>query len=249
MTVIPAIDIIDGQVVRLAGGDYAQQTTYSSNPLEVAQQFETDGYTHLHVVDLDGAKASRVVNLPILESICTHTGLHVDFGGGVKSTSELERVLGAGAQQVTAGSIAVKDPGTVLNWLEKFGPEVIILGMDIRGSRIAVHGWQEKSALDWPKFLADYFRAGARRVVCTDVARDGMMSGPAEDLYREILEQQPEVSLVASGGIRSLADLECCVELGCAGAIVGKAIYEGQILAREAVALQTRTESPTAETS
>ncbi len=229
MLPIPAIDIIGGKCVRLTGGDYAQQTTYNEDPVAQAKTFETAGFTHLHLVDLDGAKASKVVNLDVLERIATNTSLHIDFGGGVKDTEQLERVLGAGAKQVTAGSIAVKSPATVLAWLERFGPEVIILGMDVLGSRVAVHGWQEKSSLDWPSFLADYRAAGARRVVCTDVSRDGMMSGPALELYGQILEQTPGLELVASGGIRSIADLEACREIGCWGAIVGKALYEGAI--------------------
>ena len=229
MITIPAIDIIDGEVVRLTGGDYAQQTTYSSDPVETAREFESRGYTHLHLVDLDGAKASRVVNLDVLERIAAATALHIDFGGGVKDTEQLRRVLDAGAKQVTAGSIAVKAPGTVLGWLDEFGPEVIILGMDVKDARVAVHGWQEKSALDWPKFLDDYHRAGARRVICTDVSRDGMMSGPALELYRDILEQEPDIELVASGGIRDAADLAACQEIGCVAAIVGKALYEGRL--------------------
>lgn len=229
MTVIPAIDIIAGKCVRLTGGDYAQQTTYNDDPVAQALAFEAAGLTHLHLVDLDGAKTSRVINLDVLQAIAAATSLHIDFGGGVKSTQQLERVLGAGARQVTAGSIAVKEPATVLGWLDTYGPEVIILGMDVLGSRVAVHGWQEKSALDWPQFLADYRRAGVRRVVCTDVSRDGMMSGPALDLYAEILQQEAGLALVASGGIRSVADLEACAKTGCDGAIVGKAIYEGAI--------------------
>ena len=237
MTVIPAIDIIAGQCVRLAGGDYAQQTTYNPDPVAQAKAFEAAGLTHLHLVDLDGAKAGRVVNLEVLEAIAAATDLHIDFGGGVRDTKQLERVLGAGARQVTAGSIAVKDPGTVLGWLDAYGPEVIILGMDVRGARVAVHGWQEKSALDWPKFLANYRRAGVRRVICTDVSRDGMMSGPALELYAEILQQEAGLELVASGGIRSLDDVRACAETGCAAAIVGKAIYEGEIDLAAAAAL------------
>ena len=237
MTVIPAIDIIAGQCVRLTGGDYDRQTTYNADPVAQARLFEDAGLTHLHLVDLDGAKASRVVNLDVLEGIAAATDLHIDFGGGVKSTEQLERVLGAGAKQVTAGSIAVKDPGTVLSWLDAYGPEVIILGMDVLDSRVAVHGWQEKSALDWPKFLADYRRAGVRRVICTDVSRDGMMSGPALELYREILQQEVGLELVASGGIRSLGDIEACAKTGCDAAIVGKAIYEGAIDLGAAAAL------------
>lgn len=227
MTVIPAIDIIGGEVVRLTGGDYAAQTTYSADPLAVARDFEARGYTHLHLVDLDGAKAGRVVNLEVVEAVCGGTGLHVDFGGGVRDDEQLARVLGAGVRQVTAGSLAVKSPATVLRWLDAHGPDVIILGMDVRDARVAVHGWEEKSALDWPKFLADYRAAGIRRVICTDVTRDGMLTGPAIDLYRDILEQAPGIELVASGGIRDQADLDACAELGCAGAIVGKALYEG----------------------
>ncbi len=229
MTVIPAIDMISGKAVRLTGGDYAKQTTYSDDPLAVAKGFERAGFTHLHLVDLDGAKASKVVNLHWLERIASETALHIDFGGGVKTSHELERVLDAGAKQVTAGSIAVKEPATVLRWLEQYGPEVIILGMDLSDGRIATHGWLEKSALGWHSFLADYVRAGARRFICTDVSRDGMMAGPATDLYREILRDRPGIELVASGGIRSVEDLEEVDDAGCAAAIVGKALYEGAI--------------------
>ena len=229
MTVIPAIDLIDGKCVRLTGGDYARQTTYHDDPVAQARAFEEAGLTHLHLVDLDGARAGRVVNLGVLEGIAAATSLHVDFGGGVRDTEQLERVLGAGARQVTAGSLAVKRPDVVLAWLERYGPDTVILGMDVRGSRVAISGWEEKSALDWPKFLADYRAAGVRRVVCTDVARDGMMTGPALALYGEILGQAPGLELVASGGIRSVADLEACAEVGCDAAIVGKAIYEGAL--------------------
>ncbi len=229
MTVIPAIDLIGGACVRLTGGDYARQTTYNSDPVAQAQLFEDQGYTHLHLVDLDGAKAGYVVNLQVLADITRHTGLHVDFGGGVRDSEQLQRVLDAGARQVTAGSIAVSAPATVLDWLDRFGPDTIILGMDVREDWVAVHGWQEKSALAWPSFLADYRRAGVRRVVCTDVSRDGMLSGPALELYRQILEKAPELELVASGGIRGRADLDDCAEVGCAAAIVGKALYEGMM--------------------
>ena len=238
MTIIPAIDIIAGQCVRLTGGDYARQTTYNADPVAQARAFEAAGLTHLHLVDLDGAKAARVVNLDVLAGITAATGLHVDFGGGVKDTTQLERVLGAGARQVTAGSIAVEDPATVLSWLDAYGPEVILLGMDVLGSRVAVHGWQEKSALDWPKFLSDYRRAGVRRVVCTDVSRDGMMSGPALALYAEVLQQEAGLELVASGGIRSLEDVAACAKTGCDAAIVGKALYEGAIDLAEAGAFR-----------
>lgn len=235
MTVIPAIDLIGGEVVRLTGGDYARKTTYSTDPLQTAQAFEAAGYDHLHLVDLDGAKAGRVVNLDIVRAICTQTALHVDFGGGIRDEEQLKRVLGVGVRQVTAGSIAVKDPGTVLHWLDTYGPEVIILGMDVRDARVAVHGWQEKSALDWPKFLADYRAAGVKRVICTDVSRDGMMSGPAIDLYRDIVEQAPGIELVASGGIRGQGDLDDCAAVGCSAAIVGKALYEQGRINRLAV--------------
>ena len=237
-TVIPAIDVIGGRVVRLTGGDYAQQTTYADDPVAVARDFEARGYTHLHLVDLDGARAGRIVNLGVLERVCAATGLHVDFGGGVRGTEQLERALGAGARQVMAGSLAVRDPGTVLAWLARFGPEVVILGMDVRGSRVAVDGWQAKSALDWPKFLSDYRRAGVRRVVCTDVSRDGMMSGPALALYAEVLQQEAGLELVASGGIRSLEDVAACAKTGCDAAIVGKALYEGAIDLAEAGAFR-----------
>ena len=220
---IPAIDIINAQVVRLSEGDYNRKSVYADNPLEVAQQ----GFTHLHLVDLDGAKAGKIVNLNILQSICRDTGLIVDFGGGIRTDEDLHKAFDAGAQAITAGSIAVKEPAMVLNWLDTFGAERIILGMDVRDNRVAVSGWQEKSSLDWPKFLADYHRAGIRRVICTDVARDGMLGGPALDLYRQILEQCPDIALTASGGIRSQQDVDECAAIGCSAAIIGKALYEG----------------------
>ena len=224
---IPAIDIINAQVVRLSEGDYNRKSVYADNPLEVAQQFESQGFTHLHLVDLDGAKAGKIVNLNILQSICRDTGLIVDFGGGIRTDEDLHKAFDAGAQAITAGSIAVKEPAMVLNWLDTFGAERIILGMDVRDNRVAVSGWQEKSSLDWPKFLADYHRAGIRRVICTDVARDGMLGGPALDLYRQILEQCPDIALTASGGIRSQQDVDACAAIGCSAAIIGKALYEG----------------------
>ena len=226
MDTIPAIDLLNGQVVRLTAGDYDRSQVYASDPVEVAKMVAARGYRRLHLVDLDGARAGKVINLAALKGIVAATDLVVDFGGGLRDDEQVRRVLEAGAQQFTAGSIAVRQPGLTLKWLERYGPEVVILGMDVRGSRVAIHGWQDSSALDWPKFLADYRRAGVKRVICTDVERDGMMGGPALDLYREILEQAPELELVASGGIRGEQDLDACAELGCHGAIVGKAILE-----------------------
>lgn len=229
MELIPAIDIIDGKCVRLTQGDYHQKTTYSDNPVAIAQQFEAVGITRLHLVDLDGAKARRVVNLPVLKAITQATSLVIDFGGGVQSDADLERVLEAGAQQVTAGSIAVRERDTVVRWLERYGAERLILGADVRDRHIAIHGWQERSSLELMDFLEDYTALGLRYCICTDVSKDGLLQGTALELYRAIRERFPELQLIASGGIRHLQDLQALEQIGCYGAIMGKALYEGTL--------------------
>jgi phosphoribosylformimino-5-aminoimidazole carboxamide ribotide isomerase len=229
MHIIPAIDLIGGKCVRLTQGDYAQQVTYHDDPLAVAQQFEAAGLRRLHLVDLDGAKQKRVVNHAVLAQIARHTRLLIDFGGGVQTDADLQLVLDSGAAQVTAGSVAVRDPALLDRWLATHGPERIILGADVRNRQIAVGGWQETTALALTDFLADHLRRGIRHVVCTDVAKDGLLQGPALELYQEVLQQFPGLQLIASGGVSSLADLEALRASGLAGAIVGKAIYEGRI--------------------
>ncbi|MCB9201908.1 MAG: 1-(5-phosphoribosyl)-5-[(5-phosphoribosylamino)methylideneamino]imidazole-4-carboxamide isomerase [Flavobacteriales bacterium] len=232
MRIIPAIDIIGGKCVRLTKGDYSTQKTYNENPLEVAKEFQDFGITHLHLVDLDGAKASHVVNLKTLETIATHTDLKVDFGGGIKSNEDIESVFNAGANQITGGSIAVKNPETFINWIEKYGTEKIILGADCINRKIATHGWQNTSEMDVIEFIKNYVEKSISYVICTDISKDGMLQGTSNELYSEILSEA-DVKLIASGGVSCLDDLHKVKEIGCEGAIVGKAIYEGKISLKE----------------
>ncbi|WP_286755794.1 1-(5-phosphoribosyl)-5-[(5-phosphoribosylamino)methylideneamino]imidazole-4-carboxamide isomerase [Roseivirga sp. UBA838] len=229
MKIIPAIDVISGKAVRLTKGDYNQKKEYSDSPLEVAQRFEQAGITHLHLVDLDGAKAQKPQNLEVLEVISSKTRLRVDFGGGVKSSESLEAVLKAGAQQVTAGSIAAKDPEMVFSWLKHYGAEKVILGADVIDEKIAISGWQEDSGLDLFPFLEQYLAKGVTYCICTDVSKDGMLQGPSIELYKKIIKEFPQLKLIASGGVAELNDLYELREAGLYGAIVGKAYYEGRI--------------------
>lgn len=233
MRIIPAIDIIDGKCVRLSQGDYAQKTVYNENPLEVAKQFQDAGLKYLHLVDLDGAKAKKVVNWKVLENITSNTNLQVDFGGGLRTTEDVKTVFEAGAIQITAGSIAVNDRETVLQWISEFGAEKIILGADAKDGRIATHGWLDDSGLDAIDFISNYQQEGIEYVVCTDIAKDGMLQGPSIELYKQILKQIPNLRLIASGGVSSMADLQELKRIGCEAAIVGKAFYEGRILLKE----------------
>ena len=229
MEIIPAIDIINGQCVRLTKGDYNAQTTYHSDPAEVAHQFEQAGIKRLHVVDLDGAKAQHVVNLDSLRAITNRTQLEVDFGGGVKTDKDMEQVLEAGAKQVTAGSIAVKNPTIVREWIKKYGPDCIILGADVLDGKVMVSGWTESSQMDLFPYLASYLNEGISHVICTDISKDGMMQGPSVDLYQSILSEFPAIKLIASGGVANIDDLYHLQDAGLYGAIVGKAYYEGAI--------------------
>lgn len=229
MRIIPAIDLIDGKCVRLSQGDYAQKTVYNENPVEVARAFADAGIRHLHLVDLDGARARRIINLPVLEAITRHTQLQVDFGGGISSLEQVRLALGAGAVQVTCGSIAAKDPDAFHHWLETVGNDRLILGADARNRKVAVAGWQESTASDVVGFIQQHHSKGAKWCICTDIAQDGMLQGPSFDLYRDILAACPSLHLVASGGITTVADLDRLAADGLAGAIVGKAIYEGHI--------------------
>ena len=229
MKIIPAIDIINGKCVRLTQGDYGQKTEYADNPVEVAKKFEEVGITHLHVVDLEGAKSNVPVNLEVLTQITSSTSLAVDFGGGVKSDESIERAFKAGANQVTAGSIAVKDRELVKAWIEKYGSDKIILGADIKNEKIAIHGWQEDSGIDLFEFLEEYVGFGVEYCICTDVSKDGMMQGPAFSLYERIMDRFPTLKLIASGGVSSMDDLIKLEQMGLYGAIVGKAYYEAEI--------------------
>jgi phosphoribosylformimino-5-aminoimidazole carboxamide ribotide isomerase len=231
--IIPAIDIIDGKCVRLAQGDYEQKTVYDENPLEVAKRFEAAGLKRLHLVDLDGAKAEHIVNHKVLEEISTHTELIIDFGGGLKSDKDLEVAFNSGAQMVTGGSIAVKERETFLHWLEKYGPDKIILGADAKDGMIAVSGWQESTALHVIDFISQYYKKGVKKVISTDIERDGMLEGPSFVLYQEIKIILPEVEIVASGGISSMSDILKLNEMGIPGVITGKALYENKITLKE----------------
>ncbi|SMG28591.1 1-(5-phosphoribosyl)-5-[(5-phosphoribosylamino)methylideneamino] imidazole-4-carboxamide isomerase [Marivirga sericea] len=229
MHIIPAIDIIDGKCVRLTKGDYSQKTEYNKNPLEVAKEFEAAGIQRLHLVDLDGAKAKQVVNLDVLKTIAKNTNLTIDFGGGVQSTKDLNDVFDAGANQITGGSIAIKNEALFTEWIEEFGGEKIILGADVKGHHIAIHGWQESSEKHIFDFLEHYLAKGLKYVICTDVSKDGALQGTSNTLYQDILERFPDVKLIASGGVSSVEDLHILDKMDVYGAIVGKAIYEKRI--------------------
>lgn len=228
MRIIPAIDIIDGKCVRLTQGDYNSTKTYSENPLEWAKRLQDHGVKFLHLVDLEGAKAQQIVNYKTLELLATQTDLHIDFGGGIKSTADVELAFQAGATQITVGSIAVQKPELFLSWLDHYGAERIILGADCAQRQIATHGWLEKSQWEVVAFLQHYRQQGVQYSVVTDIAKDGMLNGPAWELYAEIL-QTTTVELIASGGITTIDDVHRLSELGCEGAIIGKALYEGTI--------------------
>ncbi len=227
--IIPAIDLIDGKCVRLSQGDYQQKTIYNENPLEVARIFEDAGIRRLHLVDLDGAKAHHIVNHKVLETIASKTNLIIDFGGGLKSDDDLRIAFECGASMVTGGSIAVKNPEVFASWIEKFGGEKIILGADVKDEKIAVGGWIETTNLELMPFIQNYMGKGISKVICTDISKDGMLSGPATDLYKKMLEQEPTMYLIASGGVSSIRDIEMLIENKVPAVITGKAIYEGKI--------------------
>ena len=226
---IPAIDIIDGQCVRLTKGDYAQKTVYRDSPAEVAKEFEAFGFKRLHVVDLDGAKSKHIVNSSVLRRISTETHLVIDFGGGIKTDEDIETAFDAGASMVTVGSIAVTQPELFMGWLEKYGSERMILGADVRHGKISINGWKEDSSEDLLPFLKKYVDAGVRNVLCTEISKDGTLTGPAIDLYKQIMEVYPELHLIASGGVSSKEDIEALDKAGIPAVVFGKAIYEGKI--------------------
>ncbi len=231
--IIPAIDLIEGKCVRLTQGDYSKKTIYNENPLEVAKQFEGIGIKRLHLVDLDGAKAGKVVNFKVLETIGTNTGLVIDFGGGIKTTEMVQNVLDAGASKATVGSIAVKNSELFYSWIKQFGPSRVFLGADVKNELIAISGWLETTELHILDFLKGALENGLTEAFCTDVSKDGMLEGPSIDLYKKIIEAFPNLGLVASGGVAKLSDLENLRLLGCSGVIVGKAIYENKISMQE----------------
>lgn len=233
MYIIPAIDIIEGKCVRLTQGDYAQKKIYNENPLEIAKQFEDAGLQRLHLVDLDGAKAGRIINYKVLETLSSKTNLHIDFGGGLKSDDDLKVAFECGAQQVTGGTIAVKNRETFLNWVNTFGAEKIILGADVKDEKIAVGGWIETSDLWLKDFLQDYVNQGIKYCICTDISKDGLLRGSSNELYERLLSDFKDLQLIASGGVTDMSDLEKLKEIGCFGAIIGKAIYEGRISLKE----------------
>ena len=239
MRIIPAIDIIDGKCVRLTKGDYSTKKIYNENPLEVAKEFEAAGIEYLHVVDLDGAKASQIINYKVLEQIASKTTLKIDFGGGLKSDKDLEIAFNSGANQITGGSIAVKNNEIFESWIEEYGSQKIILGADFypdtSGGKIATNGWQEESSLELIPFIADYQQKGIQYVICTDISKDGMLEGPSFEMYQNILDSchsegsDESLKLIASGGISTFDEIPKLAEMGCEGVIIGKAIYENKI--------------------
>lgn len=231
--IIPAIDLIEGKCVRLSQGDFARRKIYNENPLEATKEFEAVGLKRLHIVDLDGAKRGKVTNLKVLETIASQTNLTIDFGGGIKTDQDIEAVFGAGAEMASIGSVAVKEPEKFFGWLEKYGGEKILLGADVRDGNLAINGWQTETDLEILLFLQNYFERGVRQAFCTDISKDGLLGGAANELYARILSRLPELKLIASGGVSCLEDILELEEIGCAGVIVGKAIYEGKIKLEE----------------
>ena len=230
---IPAIDIIGGQCVRLTKGDYDQKTVYRDSPAEVAKEFEEIGFKRLHVVDLDGAKSKHIVNSEVLRRVTTDTQLVVDFGGGIKTDEDIEKAFAAGATMVTIGSIAVTNPDLFMGWLEKYGAERIILGADVRHGKISINGWKEDSAEDLLPFLKKYIDAGVKNVLCTEISKDGTLTGPAIELYQSMMAAYPELHLIASGGVSSINDIKALEAAGIPAVVFGKAIYEGKINLKE----------------
>lgn len=229
---IPAIDIINGQCVRLTKGDYDQKTVYG-NPLDMALEFENLGFERLHVVDLDGAKSKHIINDHVLKAITTRTNLIVDFGGGIKTDEDIEKAFASGTSMVTVGSIAVTQPELFTRWMEKYGAEKMILGADVRYGKISINGWKEDSAEDLLPFLKKYIDAGVRNVLCTEISKDGTLAGPAIDLYQQVMNTYPELHLIASGGVSSIDDIKALDAAGIPAVVFGKAIYEGKINLQE----------------
>ena len=231
--IIPAIDILDGKCVRLSQGNYDRQKVYNEDPLEVAKQFEDHGLHRLHLIDLDGAKANRVINYQVLERIASRTSLIIDFGGGLKSDYDLQIAFDSGAAMVTGGSIAVNNPQTFKQWISKFGGNSIILGADCRDNRVAICGWTENTEEDIFSFIESWRKQGILKIICTDITKDGMLKGPNVELYKKIREQDADIHIIASGGISCMEDIDRLEEANISGVIIGKAIYEGRIGLKE----------------
>ena len=239
MIIIPAIDIINGKCVRLTKGDYTQQKIYNENPVEVAKQFAGAGFRRLHIVDLDGAKTGKIINMAVLENMAAATGLVIDFGGGVKQISDVEAVLNAGAAMVTIGSLAVKHPEMLEEWLMEFGTDKFFIGADVLDENIQINGWLEDGGINIFDFVGKMISLGATNIFCTDISKDGMMQGPSIELYKKIITQHPEINLTASGGVSNMDDVKKLKETGCKGVIIGKAIYENLITLDELITLNT----------
>jgi phosphoribosylformimino-5-aminoimidazole carboxamide ribotide isomerase len=240
MIIIPAIDIINGKCVRLTKGDYAQQKIYNEDPVEVAKMFADAGLKRLHMVDLDGAKAGAIKNLAILEQVAAAVNMIIDFGGGVKKITDVENVLNAGASIVTIGSLAVKQPEVLEEWLMEFGPGHFLIGADVLDEQIKIGGWLEDGGINIFDFVGRLISLGVTSIFCTDISKDGMMEGPSISLYKKIIEQHPEINLIASGGVSNLEDVKQLAEIGCSGAIIGKAIYENLISLQDLVTLNSK---------
>jgi phosphoribosylformimino-5-aminoimidazole carboxamide ribotide isomerase len=231
--IIPAIDIIDGKCVRLTQGDFEQKTKYNDKPLDVAKAFEQAGIKRLHLVDLDGARKKHIVNHQVIEEVAKNTNLHIDFGGGLQSDKDLEIAFNSGAKQITGGSIAVNNPVLFQGWLDKYGSAKIILGADAKNGMIAVSGWQEVTKISVFRLIEDFREKGIKYIICTDVAKDGLLAGPSFELYKEIMLRFPDIKLIASGGVTTIDDIVRLEEMGIYGAIIGKAYYEGRIKLEE----------------
>ena len=227
--IIPAIDLIDGKCVRLSQGDFAQKKIYNENPLETAKEFENAGLKRLHIVDLDGAKNGQVTNLKVLEKIAGNTNLTIDFGGGIKTDEDIKSVFDAGAEMASIGSIAVKNKERFFAWLERFGSEKILLGADVKNEKLAINGWQTETEIEILPFLEDYFAKGISQSFVTDISKDGLLQGAGIELYERVIKHLPKLKLIASGGVSKIEDIYKLEKIGCAGVIVGKAIYEGKI--------------------
>jgi phosphoribosylformimino-5-aminoimidazole carboxamide ribotide isomerase len=231
--IIPAIDVIDGKCVRLSQGDYQTKKIYSESPVDIAKEFETNGIQRLHMVDLDGAKQGKIINLKTLEAVASATNLKIDFGGGIKKTEDVQSVLNAGATFFNIGSIAVKQPEVVEEWISSFGPDKILLGADVKDEIIMINGWQQAADINIINYISAYINKGIKNIFCTDVSKDGLLKGASVELYKNILETFPNLNLVASGGVSSIQDVEVLEAIGCSGVIVGKALYEGRIQLNE----------------